>query len=283
MSTYDACVSDIGEVQRRTRFTDNRGAFALAQIAYDAASQTHSWGGLPRAAWGNNSALIVGELTKQELTSLYTAHMVGASGLSRVIYDDILNSSDTCPFCGGLGHVWTLDHYLPKAHYPAYSINPKNLVPCCRDCNSGKSATAGVAPDDQTIHPYLDAAKFFGQRWVCASILRTNPIVVSYECCPPDDWSAAEKARAVRHFNSYKLAYRFSVQAGAELSKVVQIRAGSLRSLSRERYRDYLLENADCADFDLNGWSRTMYAALARTEWFIQTDFTMPDWAAAAA
>ncbi|TPJ42888.1 HNH endonuclease signature motif containing protein [Mesorhizobium sp. B2-7-1] len=59
-----------------------------------------------------------------------------------------------CPFCGGLGHTWTLDHYLPKANFPAYSVNPSNLVPCCRDCNSGKNASFGAELHEQTLHPY---------------------------------------------------------------------------------------------------------------------------------
>jgi hypothetical protein len=76
----------------------------------------------------------------------------------------------------------------------------------------------------------------------------------------------------------YKLAYRFSVQAGGEVSKVVQLRANSLKNLSPESFRDFLLDNANTPDFVLNGWSRTMYTSLAWSDWFVQTDFQDPNW-----
>lgn len=54
-----------------------------------------------------------------------------------------INRNGICPFCGlstlrGYemnGHE-AYDHYLPKETYPTYSINFKNLVPTCHDCNS---------------------------------------------------------------------------------------------------------------------------------------------------
>ena len=48
-----------------------------------------------------------------------------------------------CPFCGinemkGIYHTKreAYDHYLPKVQYPFNSINFKNLVPMCHECNS---------------------------------------------------------------------------------------------------------------------------------------------------
>lgn len=55
-----------------------------------------------------------------------------------------LNSSITlCPICG-IGELKKhqdvtrdqYDHYLPKAIYPLSSVNFKNLVPICKECNS---------------------------------------------------------------------------------------------------------------------------------------------------
>lgn len=54
-----------------------------------------------------------------------------------------INSKGICPFCGidtlrsyeMKGHE-AYDHYLPKEKYPLYSINLKNLVPSCHNCNS---------------------------------------------------------------------------------------------------------------------------------------------------
>jgi hypothetical protein len=61
-------------------------------------------------------------------------------------FDDFskLNSEITlCPVCG-IGELKKhtdrsrdqYDHYLPKARYPLSSVNFKNLVPVCKECNS---------------------------------------------------------------------------------------------------------------------------------------------------
>lgn len=61
-----------------------------------------------------------------------------------------------CPMCGsgGRGH---LDHLLPRAVFPEYSIFGANLVPACASCNSSnKGATyRGNAPE-RFLHPYFD-------------------------------------------------------------------------------------------------------------------------------
>jgi len=60
-------------------------------------------------------------------------------------YNDFMevNDEEICPFCGlkeikGRNHSKreAYDHYLPKGKYPFNSVNFKNLVPMCNDCNS---------------------------------------------------------------------------------------------------------------------------------------------------
>jgi len=70
--------------------------------------------------------------------------------------------SKICPACLGtmdLGKA-QLDHYFPKSHFPALSVQPYNLVPVCSDCNSsvgseenkGKGNTVPTSPRDATQH-----------------------------------------------------------------------------------------------------------------------------------
>jgi 5-methylcytosine-specific restriction endonuclease McrA len=279
LSTYDTCVGAIDDLATRAPYTTNRVSIQQANSSFDTASLTAAWAGLPRAAFGNPDALIAGALSKKQLMSLYTNYMVGTTGPSREIYDKLLTAAGgLCPFCGGLGHTRTLDHYLPKAYFPAYSVHPSNLVPCCRDCNSGKNASFAIHAHEQTLHPYLDRPCFFEERWIIAVVHRENPILLRFECVPPPQWPAADKARVRSHFTAYKLAYRFSVQAGGEVSKVVQLRTSSLKNLTPESFEAFLLDNANSLDFVLNGWSRTMYTALAASDWFVNTDFNIVNW-----
>ena len=275
IEVYDTCVAAVGQASIRHTYSINQLQMVEAVATFNAATTNACWTNLPRVPRGNSGVIVAGSLTKQLLVDLYDTYMVGATGHSRKIYDDILVAGGgLCAFCGGLGQVCTLDHYLPKAHFPLYSILPANLIPCCRDCNTGKASTFGTQIHEQTLNPYLDDNKFFVQRWVSAEVSRTNPIVLTFKCSPSSGWPSTDQLRVKQHFTSYKLAYRFSVQAGAELARLVDLRSNSLHTLPPESFRAYLFDNAGCTGFDLNGWSRTMYAALSETEWFWKVDFT---------
>jgi hypothetical protein len=275
MDVYNACVAAVSDPQLQHLYDSNQPHIFRAVTAFNDATAAVAWSNLPRVPRGNDGRVIAGNLTKKHLTDLYSSYMVGSTGSSRKIYDDILVSSGgLCPFCGGLGQVHTLDHYLPKSNFPIYSVLPTNLIPCCRDCNTGKGNTFGSQLNEQTLHPYLDDDKYFAARWVFAEISETTPIGAAFVCLPPAHWSNLEKLRAKRHFKSYDIASRFGVQAGAELGRLIDLRRNSLRKLSSQMFKDYLIDNANCDGFDLNGWSRTMYAALAEAEWFCEADFT---------
>ncbi|WP_172717324.1 HNH endonuclease [Neorhizobium sp. T6_25] len=256
-------------VEDRTSYEENRGFLEQAAADYQAASAAMSWYTLPRVPRGTPHRVVAGSLTKAQLTSLYTDRMVGTSGGARRIYDEIqVAANGDCPFCGGVGHVFTLDHYLPKSSFPLFSVLPANLVPCCRDCNTGKSATFGTTAEQQPLHPYLDDPKLFNQRWVRARLVPSDPIGVLFYCAAPAAWSPTEQARVASHFTDYDLANRYRKLAGAEINKVVGQRRGTLRGMSPGGFHEYLLEAASEPGYDLNGWNRTTYAALADTEWF---------------
>lgn len=63
--------------------------------------------------------------------------------------EDTKHKMRLCPFCclnplkpsfGVYRNAY--DHYLPKAQYPFVSVNFKNLVPVCHECNSDEKGTA---------------------------------------------------------------------------------------------------------------------------------------------
>lgn len=274
---FASCVAEVSDSAASQNYFANQHHIEKAFTDYHSASATASWCSLPRAFWGKPQAIVVGSLTKEQLTDLYTNYMVATAGAARNAYDDIMVAADgKCPFCGGIGQVHTLDHYLPKAIFPLFSVLPANLIPCCRDCNSGKGSSFGTQVGEQSLHPYVDDVKFFQERWIVALVERTTPLTLHFQCSPPQHWSAVDRARASSHFTDYKLAKRFRIQAGAELAKVVDSRKGSLRSLSPQDFRANLTEGANSAGYDLNGWNRTMYDALANTSWFYNADLNLP-------
>ncbi|WP_053161421.1 HNH endonuclease [Streptomyces caatingaensis] len=66
-----------------------------------------------------------------------------------------LFANELCPLCG-ISKVTTIDHQLLKGRYPLLAVVPVNLVPACRDCNTGKGEEAPATAEDQPLHPYYD-------------------------------------------------------------------------------------------------------------------------------
>lgn len=274
IDVFYQCVNEVAKVDDQNLFKNNRNEIVKAYAQFEQEGKTQAWHNLKKAEHGKPKQIIAGGLNKGMLVDLYSKSMVGAKGDSRDVYDDILVSSDEiCPFCGGLGQVRTLDHFLPKAYFPLYSVMPENLFPCCRDCNTDKLAALPKHPREVTINPYYDKDVFFNERWVKAKLLKTEPLSIIFRAEPPKGWLDEDSKRAQHHFIAYDLSRRFSVQGSGELSKVIAARRGALSVLPVKTYKKHLLDQANVKDLDLNGWSRTMYQALADDNWFLSQAF----------
>ena len=95
----------------------------------------------------------LGNQLKAFFKGLYSKELLGLAVLRNKIgqiddhYQTFMqekeNKTGKCPFCGlgdikGVHHSKreAYDHYLPKSLYPFNSINFRNLVPTCHECNS---------------------------------------------------------------------------------------------------------------------------------------------------
>jgi hypothetical protein len=50
-------------------------------------------------------------------------------------FHDANNDLRVCPLCDGYPTNEQVDHFYPKADYPALSCHPLNLIPICGECN----------------------------------------------------------------------------------------------------------------------------------------------------
>lgn len=101
----------------------------------------------------------VGDVAGKDLKKNYTLRMARKGVPARAVYDalKILPRNNRCPFCN-YGLVETLDRVLPKKTYPAFSVQPINLVGSCERCNGLEGEAAPAGPDDGFLHPYFDRA-----------------------------------------------------------------------------------------------------------------------------
>ena len=222
----------------------------------------------PTRNCGNSDPLVIGCLRKSELLKLYSTYFVKSGKPGRKIYNSLLASAnEQCPFCGGIGRPRNLDHYLPRTHYPQFSVLPLNLVPSCRDCNmDGKGASFAAKKGEQVIHPYLDHDRYFNEQWVFARYIAgigAEPGVIEYFVSPPEHWDDAQKKRVEKHFNDFDLGLRFSKDAGPRLV----IFLAQIQTLTRIRIeldvaKKIILQPViDYAAFP-NHWERVMCLAL---------------------
>jgi 5-methylcytosine-specific restriction endonuclease McrA len=212
-------------------------------------------------------------VTKDEMVAVYDGRMVHKESPGRQIYDEIITApaQGRCPLCGQRD-VTTLDHHLPKTHFPSLAVVPANLVPSCSDCNKVKLSVVPQTQEEQTLHPYYDDVE--NDRWLEATVVESRPAALTFEVRPPATWGNTKSLRATNHFAVFKLGPLYSSQAAAELSnirhflRVVHCQAGP------EGVRNHLAEmSTSCEEANLNSWQTATYRALSSSQWYCEGGF----------
>lgn len=272
---YEDCVNSINNEDLRNRLNLITSPIVKAGEDYDLKAKDSI---LFKMEPNNceNKQIVVGSVTKQELKDVYTQHMVGLTKPARRIYDELIEAAPNgkCPSCG-FGQASTLDHYLPKTKFPCLSVLPLNLVPACKDCNTGKSTSLAVIAERQTIHPYYDAHHgFFSEQWLFAEVKETNPISIRFYVQPPKHWKGIPQQRVITHFEEFDLARRFSIEAADELSGLNPLLLEYFEKGGKEAIKFDLETKAkvELKNYK-NSWKTAMYQALASSAWYCEGGF----------
>jgi 5-methylcytosine-specific restriction endonuclease McrA len=276
--SYQACVNGVLDQHLEADYLRNQNNVNIKCTTYLTNAPNGTLCNLPQTPHQRGVDPIVSgtSLKKSQLTSLYSDYMVPAKSPARdSIYDNIkVAANGKCPYCGGIGHVRTLDHYLAKAHYPEFSILPANLVPSCRDCNMGaKGASTTGEIGKQILHPYFDAQHFFDEQWVYGTVSVSELVICTYAVIAPSTWTPTDKQRVQSHFTDFDLALRYQLESTGTISTVINSRKITLNQLSSNDFKSVLLDGASDNSFNVNHWSRVLYQALANNAWFCQNAF----------
>ncbi len=201
----------------------------------------------------------------KSIKKLYSQQLV-QNKKGKEIYNKILSLAplNRCPYCG-IGQVSTLDHYLPKSKFPIFSVLPYNLVPSCKDCNTGKGNNFATEEDKQTLHPYYD--DYTAEQWLYANILETAPVSVKFYVKAPLHWNSIQKGRVKAHFEEYNLDRRFSIEASNELANLQE--EFSLYPMSNTEIQNELEKQYNkYKKRYLNSWQTALYQALSESDWY---------------
>ncbi len=268
------CISGIDDEQLTANFNKIINALVLYAGNYDNLAQSSQLYTLPPNL-EDNDTIVTGELTKSDLKKLYSQYMVGQGKPARYYYDRLIAAAPggKCPYCG-FGHATTLDHYIPKSRYPEASVHPSNLVPSCKDCNTGKLSSYVTIEGKQVIHPYFDHNSLINTQWLFASVAQTSPAAsIVFFPNPPSNWPVALKQRVHSHFFDFNLGTRYAVEAAEELSSLNPT-VERFGKYGPHEVQAHLQDKAndEYSKFK-NSWKTAMYQALATNVWYIQGGF----------
>jgi hypothetical protein len=137
----------------------------------------------------------------------------------------------------------------------------------------GKGSGFAIEAKDQLIHPYLDKDILFDDQWVFARVIDggSREVVIEYEVVPPVHWSDVDKVRVKKHFKEFDLAKRYSIEAGRELSGLIDQRSVFLEKLGADFFKETVITPISESDsLFVNHWKRVMYNALEKDVDFYQ-------------
>jgi 5-methylcytosine-specific restriction endonuclease McrA len=272
---YQECINSIQkDCKLRARLNEVTDNIVDAAMDYEQKAKAKQLYSIPPNNCYNNE-IILGSVTKEELKNVYESRMVKGSKNARDIYDSLLSQSPLgkCPFCG-FGQATTLDHYLPKAKYPQFSVLPFNLVPSCKDCNKGKSTAIATTAEDQSLHPYFDHQNFIDDQWLYARVIETKPATIYFFVKAPEQWNDISKERVKAHFKAFKLDLRYPVEVAEQLaclrhSLIALYQLGGLNGI-----RKHLTNEAKSSGLlHRNSWQTAMFQALVESDWYCDGGF----------
>ncbi len=271
---YQTCINNIKDCNLINRLNKVTNDIVLAAADYKQNAKAQLlYSILPNNCKNNEIAL--GEVTKEELKDVYSLHMVNKAKPARAIYDLLLSQPPLgkCPFCG-FGQVSTLDHYLPKSKYPQFSVLPFNLIPSCKDCNTGKSTAIATTAEAQCLHPYFDHQNFIEDQWLYAEVRETKPATICFFVKAPEQWDNISKARVQAHFSNFKLDLRYSLEAGNEMVSLRDVLVNYCQLFGLEGVRQHLkVEANSSASQHSNSWKTAMFQALVASDWYCDGGF----------
>lgn len=217
-----------------------------------------------------------GVITKEEMLRLYSSGLVQGK-FGRPIYDALmaLAPNGRCSYCGHR-RVRQLDHFLPKAKYPAFSVTPLNLVPSCTDCNKDKLAGDADVIEQIPLHPYFESVDDLP--WLQAEVLEGPLAVFVFSVSEDADLDECDKQRLVLQFNQLGLDELYAAEANDLLC--------SIRLTLRKQHdidgahstKIYLEDEFLSARADrLNSWRTAFFEAASMSDWFCDGGFDDPE------
>lgn len=195
-----SCTPDIEDDDRRERILADEDALVSEEARFRAAAA----GGTARAF----TASAFSPAVKEDMVWYYDVRLVGSVPGGPIVKKIRALSKGRCAFCH-IALASTLDHSFPKAVHPRLAVDPHNLVPACRDCNSGRGVGSGVV----SISPYFDHW-VESTPWLSAEVQdSTKPETLTYTVRRSEQLTVAQWEALEEFFKDADIAARYAASA----------------------------------------------------------------------
>lgn len=214
-------------------------------------------------------------LSKDDLLTLYNYQSSVMNSFRETLRKlQIKTIITTCQNCT-IDTANSLDHILPKAKYPEFIVNPKNLLPCCSTCNSFKLDSIGNDKGDEQkfLNLYLDELPTEQYLFVDVFLDTDNEIDFKFHLKNMDNQINSETFALLNsHYSKLKLFERMKLKSIEYISELENKIISFSKRLSVEDIIVELIESAnkDKLAYGNNHWKCIVEISLLRSRCFIE-------------
>lgn len=173
----------------------------------------------------------------------------------------IQDAGGSCPYCGQILALRTLDHFLPQDKYPDFAVLRGNLVPICDSCNGSKGSRVTDGQGNRLVmHPYADVELADG---LMEATVRWMHRVPRFDIGPARSLKPELRSRVFRHLDACGVGIHFSRTASMEFRrwKTVQRLAGGY---TRPVLTNRMIEEGATheVEYGMNNWRSVAIRAM---------------------
>ena len=255
---YSSCISNLKSKDKTNFYESLKDSFINKSLEYKEKAEQF------KLYEFKENELLSG-LEKNGAIMLYKNKLAKLGQPAYKYYKEILSLAPDgiCPYCNQVV-ASTLDHYLPKATYPLFSVTPLNLVPACKDCNKDKGEPKIIDNNDLHLHPYYDYID--DHEWLISKIINKTYPIFSFSVDYKKDWDESLKKRLKNHFKVFKIDRLYSIHAANELNNLRY-----LKSIVVCNGRSGLVDQIQVmlSSQEKNTWKSAMLRAMLDSNWFL--------------
>jgi len=140
--------------------------------------------------------------------------------LTRIVNNQTVHFKHICPYCL-LNTRSDYDHYIPEQAYPVYCVLPKNLIPCCGECNRKKWSYWRDNGSRAVLHFYNDLIPEVQFLAGTLTFNQQNLPHISYQITQTPGISNAIFTIITYHFNRLELIERYEQHLDLVVSDIL--------------------------------------------------------------